>query len=115
MPQKAKKLVAVLATFMSMTDKKTEVEEFKWVPCIWYSVIFKDYTEALLDSGSKVNAMNPAFASWLGLKIWNTNVEAQKIDDTSLKTYRMVVSTFSVSDKEDRNSFFEENFLLADV
>ncbi len=27
----------------------------------------------------------------------------------------MVVSTFSVSDKDDRERFFEESFLLADV
>ncbi len=27
----------------------------------------------------------------------------------------MVVSTFSVSDKDGRERFFEENFLLADV
>ncbi len=27
----------------------------------------------------------------------------------------MIVSTFSMSDKDDRERFFEENFLLADV
>ncbi len=27
----------------------------------------------------------------------------------------MVVSTFSVSDKDDRERFFEESFLLADI
>ena len=27
----------------------------------------------------------------------------------------MIVSTFSVSDKDDRERFFEENFLLTDV
>ena len=68
MRQKAKKLVAVLATSTLMTSKKTE-EELEQIPCIWYFVIFKDYTEALLNSRSKVNIMNPAFASQLGLKI----------------------------------------------
>ncbi len=45
-----------------MTDKKTE--ELERVPCIQYPVIFKDQNqiEALLDSGSKVNAMSQAFA-----------------------------------------------------
>ncbi len=53
--------MAVSATSMSMTDKKTE--ELELVPCIWYSVTFKkNQIEALLDSGSEVNAMSQAFA-----------------------------------------------------
>ncbi len=96
-----------------MTEKKTE--EFERVPCIRYLVTFKDHTKALLDSGSKVNAMSQVFASQLGLKIRKTNVGAQKIDGTTLETNGMVVSTFSVSDKDGRERFFEESFLLADV
>ena len=46
-----------------MTDKKTEEEVLERVPCIWYPVTFKDQTKVLLDSGSEVNVMNPAFAS----------------------------------------------------
>ncbi len=52
--------MAVSATSMSMTDKKTE--ELELVPCIWYPITFKDQTEALLDSGREVNAMSQAFA-----------------------------------------------------
>ncbi len=45
-----------------------------------------------------------------------TNVEAQKIDDTTLEIYRIVVCTFLVmSDKNDKEIFFEETFLVADV
>ncbi len=51
----------------------------------------------------------------LGLKICKTNVEAQKIDGTTLETYGMVVFTFSVSDKNGRERFFGESFLLANV
>ncbi len=98
---------------MSTTDKKTE-EELERVPCIWYPVTFKDPTEVLLDSGSEVNAMSHAFAHQLCLKIRKTNVGAQKIDDTTLETYGIVVSTFSVSDKDGKERFFEESFLLAD-
>ncbi len=116
MSRQTKKQVAVSATSTSTTDKKTE-EELKWVPCIWYPVIFKDQdqTEALLDSGSEVNVMSQAFTQQLGLKIYKTNVRTQKIDGTTLKTYGMVVSTISVSDKDGRERFFEESFLLADV
>ncbi len=95
-----------------MTKKTEELEQ---VPCIWYPVIFKDQIEALLDTGSEVNAMSQAFAQQLGLKICKTNVGAQKIEGTTLETYEMVVSIFSVSDKNGRERFFEESFLLADV
>ncbi len=44
-------------TSTSMTDKKTE-KELELVPCIWYSVTFKDQTKALLDFKSKVNAIS---------------------------------------------------------
>ncbi len=95
-----------------ITDK---TEELQWVLCIWYPVTFKDQIEALLDSGSKVIAMSQAFAQQLGLKIRKTNVGAQKIDGTTLETYEMLVSTFSVSDNDDRERFFEESFPLADI
>ncbi len=97
-----------------MTEKITE-EELERIPCIWYSVTYKDQIKALLDSESKVNAMSQAFAQQLGLKICKTNVGALKIDSTTLETYKMVISTFSMSDKDRRKRFFEESFLLADV
>ncbi len=97
-----------------MTDKKTE-EELERIPCIWYLVTFKNQTKALLNSRSEVNAINQAFAQYQGLKICKTSVRAQKIDGITLKTYRIVVSTFSVSDKDGKERFFEESFLLADV
>ncbi len=59
MPRKVKKLVAILAVSMSMTEK---MEELEWVSCIWYPVIFKDQTKASLDSESEVNVMSQAFA-----------------------------------------------------
>ncbi len=101
-------------TSTSMTKRKTE-KELEWVPCIWYSVIFKDQTKAQLDSESKVNIISQAFASQFRLKIWKTNVGAQIIDDTTLEIFGMVVSTFFVFDKDGREKFFEESFLLADV
>ena len=38
----AKKLVAVSATSMSMTDKKTEEEALEWPPSIWYLPVVRD-------------------------------------------------------------------------
>ncbi len=61
--------MTVSATSTSVIDKKTE-EELERVPCIRYPVTFKkDQIEALLDSGSEVNAMSQAFAQQLGLKV----------------------------------------------
>ena len=59
--------------------------------------------------------MSQVFAHKLGLKTQKTNVEAQKIDRITLKTYGIVVFTFFVLDKDGKERFFEENFLLANV
>ena len=48
----------------------------------------------LLDSNSEINAMNPAYIKRLGFKTQKTNVGAQKIDDSTLKTFRMVIAIF---------------------
>ena len=74
-----------------------------------------DLLSALLNSGSEVNAMHPAFAERLGLVVRTTNVGAQKIDGTTLETYGMMVAVFSVTDQADRVRFFEEIFLVANV
>ena len=113
----AKKLVSVLATSTSTTGARKEALER--VPCIYYPVQFKDMdrapVQALIDSGSEVNAIHPFFVKQLGLSIRPTNVGAQKIDGTTLDTYGMVVAAFSVVDKANRVRFFEETFLVANV
>ena len=70
---------------------------------------------ALLDSESEVNAMTPAHAAYLGLKVRVTNVGVQKIDGSSPATYSMVIAAFQVIDKLGRSQFFQETFLLADI
>ncbi len=91
------------------------MEKLERVPCIWYSVTFKDQIKTLLDLGSEVNTMNQAFTQQLDLKICKTNVRAQKIDGTILETYGIIVSIFSMSDKDGRERVVEERFLLANV
>ncbi len=90
-------------TSTSMTEKIEE--KLEQVPCICYLVTFKDQTKALLDSKSEVNTMSQTFAQQLGLKICKTNVGVQKIDGTTLEIYKIVVSTFSVLDKDGRERF----------
>ena len=59
--------------------------------------------------------MHLAFVEKLGLVVQTTNVGAQKIDGTTLETYRMVVLVFSVTDEANRIWFFEQTFLVTTV
>ena len=98
---------------MLVTDGSEEVVK---VPCIHYPVRFQEeQVKALLDSGSEVNAMSPAYAKKLGLKTRKTNVGAQKIDGSALETFGMVIADFQVEDKGGRPRFFQETFLVADI
>lgn len=50
--------------------------------------------------------MNLDYAWKLRLKIWMTNVEAQKIDGSVLETFEMVIVNFQVEDKVGKLKFF---------
>ena len=112
-----KKLVSVSATSTSVTGARKEALER--VPCIHYPVQFKDTdkapVQALIDSGSEVNAIHLTFAKQLSFSLRSTDVGAQKIDGTMLDTHRMVIASFSVVDKANQVKFFEETFLVANV
>ena len=79
---KSKKLVLVLAIFTSVTRPKKAliVRVLDRIPYIRYPVQFgKDKSKdvlALLDSGSKINAMTSVFLAQLSLKAQKTNVGA---------------------------------------
>ena len=84
----------VLATSVPVTDGGKEVVRML---CIHYPVRFQEGQEqirTLLDSGSKVNTMSSAYIKRLSLKAWKTNVGAQKIDGSPLKTFGMVIADF---------------------
>ena len=89
------------------------------IPCICYPVQFhKDKGKdvlTLLDSKSEVNAMTPAYAVHLGLKVKVIDIGAQKIDRFSLATYGMVIAAFQVVNKLGCSWFFQKTFLLADI
>ena len=94
-------------------------EALKRVPYIYYPVQFEGTNEtqiqALIDSGSEVNAMTQAYTSRLGLWACHTNVGAQKIDGSTLQTFGMVLANFRMEDKLGRTRFFQETFLLANI
>ena len=66
------------------TSKEDDVS-LQRVPCVHYPIRFKKKkVQALIDSGSEVNAMTPAYASRLGLRVYRADVRAQKIDGSTL-------------------------------
>ena len=109
----------VSATSLSVIEaSKEEYVSLEQVPCIHYSLHFHKDTvgvRALIDSSSEINAMSPAYASKLSLKIYHTNVGAQKIDGSTLETFGMILASFQVEDKLGRIQFFQETFLLANI
>ena len=103
---------------MTGASKEDEVL-LERVPCIHYPLRFRKDKEnevrALIDSGSEVNAMTPAYASKLGLRVRQTDVGAQKIDGSTLETFGMVLASLQVEDKQGRARYFQETFLFANT
>ena len=88
------------------------------VPCIHHPLRFRKNlrkTRALIDLGSEVNAMTPAYVAKLGLGVQETDIGAQKIDGSILDTFGMVLADFQVEDKLGRTRFFQETFLVANT
>lgn len=117
---RAKQLVSILATFLSTIVASIEAPtSLRCVSCINYPVLFQknpvSSVLALINSGSKVNAMHPAYAKKLGLVIQKTDVKAQKIDNITLETFGMIIAAFTVYNRAKKVCFFEKTFLLADI
>ena len=118
---KVKKLVLVSTTCALVTGASKENQEvivLVQVSCIHYTVQFqknKATIQTLINSGSEVNAITPAYAKQLGFWTRKTDIGAQKIDGSLLATYGIVIAAFHIIDKLGRAWFFQETFLLADT
>ena len=104
---------------MTETSRKDDVA-LEHVFYIHYPVQFKKdanetHVQALIDSKNEVNAIHLIFVKELGLTIRPTDVGAQKMNNTTLNTYEIVVAAFSVTDKANRVRFFKKTFLVANV
>ena len=112
-----KKLVSVLATSTLATETSKEAQKVisNQMPFIHYLVQFqKDESAtiwAFIDLDSKVNTITLAYAKQLGFQVRETDVWAQKINSSLLRTFRIVIAGFEVEDKLDRARFFQESFL----
>lgn len=71
--------------------------------------------QALINSRSKVNVMTLAYISKLGLKVWSTNMRAQKINNSTLKIFGMVLANFQINNKLRKSRFFQETFLVTNT
>lgn len=56
-------------------------------------------TQVLIDSSSEINAINRAYIVNLRLKVFSTNVEAQKIDSSTFEIFVMVLASFKINNK----------------
>lgn len=76
----------------------TSMEILQKVSCIRYLAQFLNNPEVytLFDFGSKVNVITPAYMVKLSFVIQNTNVGTQKIDSSTLETYRIVIAGFLI-------------------
>ena len=70
---------------------------------IWFK---KNEVQTLIDSGSEINTMILAYALKLSFKVRRTNVKAQKIDNSTLETFGMVLTNFQIEDKLKKARFF---------
>lgn len=68
----------------------------------------------MIDSSIEVNAMTSVYAAKLGFKLHHTNVEAQKINDSILKIFGILLASFQMKDKLKKNQYFQKTSLLAD-
>ena len=59
--------------------------------------------------------MYPNFAKKLNIQVCEIKVSVQKIDGLKLNTFGIVITSFSIEDKEKKSRFFEKIFLLADI
>lgn len=98
---------------------KSFLGAFEQIPFINYIISFwtdlKGPMSDLIDFGSKINVIHPVYAKKLGLTIQKTNIDTQKIDNTALKAFRMIIAVFSMNDKAKKIGLFEKIFLLTNI
>lgn len=50
--------------------------------------------QVLINSNSKINIKTLEYALKLSLKVFKTNIEVQKIDNSNLKIFKIVLANF---------------------
>lgn len=120
MGKTSEKLVLVLPTFAPIIGaSKEDIIVLDKVFYIHYLLCFcknkENKVQALINSSSKVNAITPAYALKLRLKVCYINVKAQKINSSTFKIFIMILVSFQGKDKQGQDQYFWITFLLADT
>lgn len=97
MSQFIKQLIAVLANFTSVTEtsRVNTSQLLERVLCIYHLLHFQKNLRgiyALIDLSSEVNIITQAYVAKLGLKIQKIEIRAQKIDDFTFNTFKIVLA-----------------------
>lgn len=80
---------------LQQVAKTLEESELWQILYIHYLVQFSKFAiEVFINSNNKVNAMQQSFVKKLGLCIYKTNIGIQKIYDSKLKIFRIVMLCF---------------------
>lgn len=88
------------------------------VACTYYLVQFKKNQvkiQALLDFSSEINIITPTYIAKLDLKVQSNNIKAQKINDSTFKTFKMVLTNIQVKNMLEKARFFQRTFLVANI
>lgn len=95
-------------TAKASEDSKNLRTNLTQILYIQYFITFwKKFILVLLDLGSEVNAIYLTFTKELRLLVRLIDVGAQKIDNSILDIYEIVIAAFSVTDNVNRVRFFE--------
>lgn len=75
----------------------TSLKALEKAPCIQYSIQFQSkFVNTLVNSGSKINTITPDFAIKLELIPRQTNISVEKINNTHLYIYDIIIVGFSL-------------------
>lgn len=78
-----------------MTKTSNENVVLNQILYFYYPLWFKkNEVQALINSGSKINIKTLVYVLKLDLQVRYTNVKAQKIDGSTLKTFDQVLASF---------------------
>lgn len=85
--------------FMPITEaKKKDMVILEKVSYIYYPLCFrknkKNKMQTLINFYNEVNVMMLAYILKLGFRVCRINVEAQKIDDSTFETFKIVLTSF---------------------
>lgn len=65
-----------------------------------------------MNLGTKINVIRPSFMIELGLHISKTDMDVEKIYNSKLETYKIVIALFQGDNRDEKSYFFEKTFFI---